>query len=45
VPELTTQKIAGHTRKSTTDGYRGFDMVTIRDQVDKINLGIEPPKA
>jgi len=43
VPDLLSQQIAGHTRRETTDGYRGFDESNIFAAIDSISLGLLPP--
>ena len=45
VPPLLTQQFCGHTRESTTEGYRGFDLDNAREAVQAIALGIAGPRA
>lgn len=44
VPDLLTQQLCGHTRRETTEGYRGFDRANALEAVAGISLGLAPPK-
>lgn len=43
VPDLLTQQLCGHTRRETTEGYRGFDRANAIEAVAGISLGLAPP--
>lgn len=43
VPDLLTRRFAGHTRRETTEGYRGFDPANGRAAVESITLGLRSP--
>lgn len=43
VPDLLTQKIAGHSKATTTAGYRGFDRANLLDAVSTISFGLTRP--
>jgi integrase len=42
IPNLITQRIAGHTRPETTAGYRGFDRANLQSAIEPISLGLMP---
>ena len=44
IPDLISQKIAGHTQRKTTEGYRGFDRANALAAVESISFGITRPK-
>lgn len=44
VPDLISQRIAGHTSRKTTDGYRGFDRENVLSAVASISFGLTLPK-
>jgi integrase len=42
LPDLLSQRIAGHTRRETTEGYRGFDATNVREAISAIFIGLIP---
>lgn len=43
VPDLISQRIAGHTSRATTDGYRGYDSSNMSAAVECISFGLKLP--
>jgi integrase len=43
VPDLVTQQLAGHSSRSTTQGYRGYDRANARAAVAGISIGLHAP--
>jgi integrase len=43
IPDLLTQKMYGHTKRKTTEGYRGWDGPSLHKAIARISFGLVVP--